>query len=458
MAAPNLPVIGGGTLGRLTKWSGFTSGNSVIGNSTIFEDKYGMVGIGTDSPTSRLSVAGVIQSLSGGFKFPDGTVQTTAGVAPGQLVVNHDGTLAGDGSLASPLRVSVPLILSGSVPGNPVISATNLGVAPGLYGRGGAEGAESSAGVVGEGSFNNSGVGGVGVFALGGQSNSGFGGAGVRGWGGNSDSFLAGEGVVAKGGDSNSGFGGDGLSARGGSSGSSNPGDGVEAIGGRSTGNNPGGSGVDATGGQSDNGFGGFGIMARGGMGPMGEGLAGFFDGDVSVTGMLSKGGGSFKIDHPIDPENRYLSHSFVESPDMMNVYNGNVVTGENGEAEVTLPDYFEALNRDFRYQLTVIGTFAQAIVGEEIAGNRFKIRTSAPGVKVSWQVTGIRRDPFANKHRIKVEEVKPERERGYYLHPEALGQPEEKSVEWARQPELMQEMMQRRLEAEQMRKARKEQ
>jgi len=107
------------------------------------------------------------------------------------------------------------------------------------------------------------------------------------------------------------------------------------------------------------------------------------FLGNVSVDGTLTKAGGSFKIDHPLDPENKYLYHSFVESPDMKNIYDGNVVTNENGEAIVTLPDYFEALNRDFRYQLTVIGAFAQAMVAQEIKDNRFTIKTSAPGVKV---------------------------------------------------------------------------
>ncbi|MFQ5805248.1 MAG: hypothetical protein ACE5I3_02220 [Phycisphaerae bacterium] len=153
-------------------------------------------------------------------------------------------------------------------------------------------------------------------------------------------------------------------------------------------------------------------------------GTAGYFAGRVTVTGILSKGGGSFKIDHPLDPENKYLYHSFVESPDMMNIYNGNVTTDENGCAEVTLPEWFGTLNRDFRYQLTVIGQFAQAIVGEEIRDNRFVIRTDKPNVKVSWQVTGIRQDPFANKYRIPVEEDKPEGERGMYLHPQAYGQP----------------------------------
>lgn len=137
------------------------------------------------------------------------------------------------------------------------------------------------------------------------------------------------------------------------------------------------------------------------------SGYAGYFEGNVKVTGTLSKGGGSFEIDHPLDPANKILRHSFVESPDMMNVYNGNIMTDANGIAEVILPDYFEALNSDFRYQLTVIGEFAQAIISDEIRDNRFTISTDKPNVKVSWQVTGIRKDPWAAENRIVVEEEK---------------------------------------------------
>jgi hypothetical protein len=154
-----------------------------------------------------------------------------------------------------------------------------------------------------------------------------------------------------------------------------------------------------------------------------------FLEGNVQVTGNLSKGSGSFKIDHPLDPANKFLYHSFVESPDMMNVYNGNVRTDRHGLAVVTLPDYFEALNRDFRYQLTVIGQFAQAIVAREISHNRFTIRTNRPGVKVSWQVTGIRHDAFADAHRIPNEEEKPQQERGHYLHPELFGASPEQAI-----------------------------
>jgi hypothetical protein len=154
------------------------------------------------------------------------------------------------------------------------------------------------------------------------------------------------------------------------------------------------------------------------GISQFGIARAGDFLGDVRVTGMLTKGGGAFRIDHPLDPKNKYLSHSFVESPDMMNVYNGNITTGERGEAVVELPAYFEALNRDFRYQLTVIGQFAQAMVLEKINGNRFRIKTDKPRVEVSWQVTGIRRDKFAEENRIQVEAEKSAAERGTLQNP----------------------------------------
>ncbi len=158
---------------------------------------------------------------------------------------------------------------------------------------------------------------------------------------------------------------------------------------------------------------------------------AGYFNGPVNINGNLSKSGGSFKIDHPLDPENKYLSHSFVESPDMMNVYNGNVVLDQRGEALVELPEWFEALNRDFRYQLTCVGGFAPVYIAEKLAGNRFKIAGGSPGLEVSWQVTGIRRDVWADAHRIQVEEDKPDDERGSYIAPELWGQPEEKGLTW---------------------------
>ncbi|NIR28187.1 MAG: hypothetical protein GWN84_02405 [Gammaproteobacteria bacterium] len=161
-------------------------------------------------------------------------------------------------------------------------------------------------------------------------------------------------------------------------------------------------------------------------------------EGNMTVTGNLVKGGGSFKIDHPLDPENKYLYHFIVESPDMMNIYNGNVVLDENGEAWVKLPEWFQGLNRDIRYQLTAIGVPAPKLyVAVKVSNNRFKIAGGQPDMEVSWQVTGIRHDPYTEVNRIPVEEWKPQAERGRYLHPEAYGKALEMGMDFAYGPEL---------------------
>ena len=158
-------------------------------------------------------------------------------------------------------------------------------------------------------------------------------------------------------------------------------------------------------------------------------GYAGYFAGNVTVTGSenvlgtLTKGGGSFKIDDPIDPANKYLSHSFVESPDMKNIYDGIVTLDAHGSAVITMPDWFSALNRDFRYQLTAIGAPGPKLyIAEEMRDNRFRIAGGRKGMRVSWEVTGIRQDAWANAHRIPNEEEKPANEQGKYLHPELFG------------------------------------
>lgn len=175
-------------------------------------------------------------------------------------------------------------------------------------------------------------------------------------------------------------------------------------------------------------------------------GHAGYFSGNVHVQGTLSKLAGSFQIDHPLDPANKYLSHSFVESPDMKNIYDGIVILDVNGEATVQLPDWFGALNKDFRYQLTCVGGYAPVYISEGVHDNKFSIAGGTPNLSVSWQVTGIRQDAYANAHRIPVEEMKSDLERGYYLAPEALGFPIERSIDWARRPELMRELRDSRL------------
>lgn len=164
---------------------------------------------------------------------------------------------------------------------------------------------------------------------------------------------------------------------------------------------------------------------------------AGYFSGNVQITGSIAKGSGTFKIDHPLDPENKYLYHSFVESPDMMNVYNGNITTDANGKAEVMLPSYFEAENKDFKYQLTIIddNEFAMARIARKINNNRFQIITDKPNIEVSWQVTGVRNDKYASAHRVIPEVEKEPAFKGLYLHAEEWGKPEEKSIGYATRP-----------------------
>jgi len=177
--------------------------------------------------------------------------------------------------------------------------------------------------------------------------------------------------------------------------------------------------------GSSPSGYGiaGYATSGTGVFGYSFSGKAGYFNGDVDIDGTLSKTAGSFKIDHPLDPANKYLYHSFVASHDMMNIYNGNITLNQNGEAIVELPDYFKALNSDFRYQLTPIGAPGPDLfIAEEISENRFKIAGGAAGMKVSWQVTGIRQDAYAKAHRIQTEVDKEADKKGKYLHPKEHG------------------------------------
>jgi hypothetical protein len=233
--------------------------------------------------------------------------------------------------------------------------------------------------------------------------------------------------------------------------------------------------GLDAYGGNSDltsnKGYGGTGIEGKGGLGVIvvagygadgpggifqgadsgatgtdgdgirayaGSGYAGYFSGSVFATGSITPSASEVKLDHPLDPANKYLVHASVESSEMKNIYDGNITTDADGHATVQLPEWFEALNRDFRYQLTVIGQFAQAIIAHKIENNQFEIRTSAPNVEVSWQVTGVRQDAYARANPLVVEQEKAAPTRGYYIHPELFGAPAEKQLEWALHPYAM--------------------
>ena len=161
-----------------------------------------------------------------------------------------------------------------------------------------------------------------------------------------------------------------------------------------------------------------------------------FNNGSIDCNGSISGSAKNFKVDDPADPANKYLVHTSIESSEMVNIYSGNVTTDEFGLATVKLPGWFEAENTDFRYQLTVVGQFAQAIVKDKVANGQFRIMTNASRVEVSWQITGVRQDAYAKAHPLVVEQTKATNERGFYRNPEAFGLSPEKGIAWTRQAE----------------------
>jgi hypothetical protein len=372
---------------------------------------------------------------------------------------------------------------TGSVLGSPAAIFAEGGPGPGVYatssvfpavagfgtnGAGGISGntdigtgvkgqSDSGSGVVGnsnsgDGVFGNSGSG-NGVY---GQSGTGSGvsafcgtGAGVYG------QSQSGVGVHAVGGGAPGSVlgvpaaifaeGGPGLGVYATSSGGGGVG---PAVGGVGTIGAPGIEGI------SDTGAGVVGVSNTGnGVVGFGGGWAGFFTGNVSVSGSITKASGGFKIDHPLDPANKYLYHSFVESSEMKNVYDGVVTLDSTGQIEVELPAWFEAVNRDFRYQLTPIGAPAPNLhIGRKVADGRFAIAGGQSGLEVSWQVTGVRKDAWAQSNPLEVEKEKPLNEQGFYIHPELDSEPKGKGMAWAQHPDIMRRLQDKSKTVEVMR------
>jgi hypothetical protein len=187
--------------------------------------------------------------------------------------------------------------------------------------------------------------------------------------------------------------------------------------------------------------------------------LAGVFEGTVLVDGdFYVSGSKNFLIDHPLDPANRYLAHSCVESSERLNVYRGNVRLDQAGEASVQLPEWFDAVNANISYQLTAVGAPAPDLhVAQEIENDEFRIAGGPPGMKVSWTVMAERADAYARANPFEVERDKPEHERGYYLQPELFGRAKDKGMGAAKaalserlrsDPEIIAEQERRRAEA----------
>ncbi len=185
----------------------------------------------------------------------------------------------------------------------------------------------------------------------------------------------------------------------------------------------------------------GYGVVGigRGGSGASGGagiygintngGNAGYFLGNVQATGTITGAAKNFKIDHPLDPAHKFLVHSCVESSEMLNTYSGNATLDSDGRVTIQMPEWFQAENGDFRYQLTCVGGFAPVYVAQELQSNRFEIAGGKAGMKISWQVTGARQDAYARAHPLQVEQAKTGSEQGKYLDPVEYGRPASEGI-----------------------------
>jgi hypothetical protein len=483
-------VTGAGTKSFIPIWTSSTA----LGNSQLFQSSAGNVGLSTTLPTQKFEVdfGNLLARGPNNFKKAGDTAFLYVGdtshpieaiwngglaigtfKAPKAIFIADTTGLVGIGTTSSTAGILNTVANSKSVVGFSTVGWN----APAFSNLSGTDAIHATGG---NGDPNNPTGGGVGVIAQGGISAGSCpapncfsaGGAGVVATGGPGP--LGGPGLVARAGQQQEDFGGaDGVTAIGGFGGGNgitatagdgtcftSGGVGVSATGGPGT---PGGPGVFATGGNTgaSGAPAGPGVFATGGNGGVGggsvgadgidafagpgtpNGLAGSFSGDVHISGNLKVSGTkSFRIDHPLDPANKYLYHAALESSEVLDLYTGNTVLGASGEAAVQLPDWFETLNRDFRYQLTAIGAPAPNLhIAQEIQKHSFRIAGGAVGMKVSWLVTGVRQDAWEKTHPMAVEEEKPGRERGYYINPELFGAPPEKSIEWARHAELMKRM-----------------
>jgi len=177
-------------------------------------------------------------------------------------------------------------------------------------------------------------------------------------------------------------------------------------------------------------GEGDFGIVGLGATGVYGATTTGdpaiYADGDLAATGTKS-----FMIDHPLDPKNKILKHFCLESNEVLNVYRGNVKLDNNGEAIVTLPNYFNEINVNFSYNLTCVGEYTPLYVKEKIKDNKFIIKGEKPNVEVSWTVYAQRNDLYIKKYpnSSKSEIEKKDTQKGLYLRPDLYGEDSSKKI-----------------------------
>lgn len=192
----------------------------------------------------------------------------------------------------------------------------------------------------------------------------------------------------------------------------------------------------------------GFGVYGRNydAIGPLGNAVGTYGYGYIGVWGdqtdplgysvyangdFGAAGTKAFSIDHPLDPANKYLRHYSIESNEVLNMYRGTAPFDANGEAIVTMPNYVEAVNTNYSYQLTPVGGFAPLFIKQKLVDGTFIIGGGLPGMEVSWTVVGQRNDPYLQQHpeSKQVEVDKEAWNQGKYLQPDLYGQPEELKI-----------------------------
>src|SRR5262249_54629063 len=174
---------------------------TLVGDGTTVSP-LGIANGGVTGP--KIAAGQVVKSLNGLSDNVSFTAGTNITITPSGKSLNiaaphllgsvaHDATLAGNGTSAAPLRIALPLSLSGSGVGG-LLSVTNSqSLGTGLFGIG-------YAGVQGRGVDRNNSLAGWGVYATGGFCDSFIGGTGVEGVGGGRQKRGGGVGVVVGGG------------------------------------------------------------------------------------------------------------------------------------------------------------------------------------------------------------------------------------------------------------------
>jgi hypothetical protein len=157
---------------------------------------------------------------------------------------------------------------------------------------------------------------------------------------------------------------------------------------------------------------------------------AGYFNGDVYVTGSINKAACSFVIDHPLDPENKILRHNCVESPEHLLIYRGKVMLDENGEGMVEMPVYFSAVAAEDEASIHLTSVGRPFLTGAEWNADFSGFTAYGdPRREVFWEVLAERDDPVIRRIARPVEEEKgPDNkvcEKGRLLQPVAFGYPE---------------------------------